>query len=307
MITKAAIHNRANMGQQQRKDVMVSESALVVSDSSPPPTTETHTPTVAEIELAALLRLKEPRQYNDLLPPLDEEEFELLHKVLIESPKLEHRSHLRLDFDNNFILELAQLQKHQTLPPSEAGAFCSPHLINHILAKERSFSAAKKKMQVGWEGRISSYVNAPGRSWGKDTDTVYAPMIWNNKHWVGLAINISLGIIELLDPNPDLYSKRKVDRMMSPLLNMFPYLVHKLCVSTTQSNSLKPYTWTRVPNLYNNKRSGDCGPVSAKFMEMHASGDPAPHMSGMKDILVDQLRKQYALDLYHDLVLPIYF
>lgn len=132
-------------------------------------------------------------------------------------------------------------------------------------------------------------------------------MIWNDKHWVGLAINISLGMVEVLDPNPDLNADKKVDRFLKPLLNMLPYIVHKLCISVTQSNGLKPYTWSRLTDVYKNNRSGDCGPVAVKFMEMHAAGDPAPHMVGINDNIVDQQRKQYAMDIYKELVLPIYF
>uniref|UniRef100_A0A1J3F9R7 Uncharacterized protein n=1 Tax=Noccaea caerulescens TaxID=107243 RepID=A0A1J3F9R7_NOCCA len=145
----------------RREDIDV--DALVVSDSSPPPPSQKHSPSEAEIELAAIMDLKHPRPYNDLLPPFDEQEFHLFQQVIMSSPKLEHHTHLHLDFNNQFLLELATPQnwvstqtnhtypslafdhqhmevlmiwlsnRHQTLPPSEAGTFCSPHLINHIL------------------------------------------------------------------------------------------------------------------------------------------------------------------------------
>ncbi|KAF3521162.1 hypothetical protein DY000_02058851 [Brassica cretica] len=47
-------------------------------------------------------------------------------------------------------------------------------------------------------------------------------------------------------------------------------------------------------------------PLSVKFMEMHANGGPEPYMCGLTDPLVDELRKQYALDIYKSIALPIY-
>ena len=41
-------------------------------------------------------------------------------------------------------------------------------------------------------------------------------------------------------------------------------------------------------------------------MEMHANSGPEPYMRGLTDPLVDELRKQYALDIYKSIALPIY-
>ncbi|CAH2034703.1 unnamed protein product [Thlaspi arvense] len=151
---------------------------------------------------------------------------------------------------------------------------------------------------------MSRYVNVPGKTWVLDTDTVYVPMCWKVQHWVGLAINISLSHIEILDPYPPLKYDRQVEK---PICDMFPYVVKNLCPQASQQQGASPYTWNRVKDIYLNQRSGDCGPVSIKFMEIHSAGDPDPHMFGLTDNHVDAFRKQYALDLYRGLVMPLYF
>ncbi|KAL0647534.1 hypothetical protein Bca4012_045825 [Brassica carinata] len=45
---------------------------------------------------------------------------------------------------------------------------------------------------------------------------------------------------------------------------------------------------------------------SIKFMELHSHGDPLPHMSGITDGTIDDLCKQYAMDVYKTVVLPAY-
>ncbi|KAF8048001.1 hypothetical protein N665_2731s0002 [Sinapis alba] len=158
------------------------------------------------------------------------------------------------------------------------------------------------------EDTLTEIVLKPGRKWMEDVTTVYTPMIWADTHWVGLAINLDLGLVEILDPLPTLYADRKVARFMDPVLKSLPYLVKKVAMyEPTQFRNLEPFTWTRVPDIYINERSGDCGPVSVKFMELHAHGDPAPHMSGITDRTVDAFRKQYTLDIYKTYVLPAYY
>ena len=42
-------------------------------------------------------------------------------------------------------------------------------------------------------------------------------------------------------------------------------------------------------------------------MEMHANGDPDLHMAELTDVMVVTLRKQYAIDIYRNIVIPTYF
>ncbi|CAN7093827.1 unnamed protein product [Brassica rapa subsp. narinosa] len=95
---------------------------------------------------------------------------------------------------------------------------------------------------------------------------------------------------------------------MLGLVTTLPYLVKKVAMcELTQFSGLKKFVWKRVPGLYQNTRSGDCGPVSMKFLEMHAHGDPIHHMESLTDKAVDDIRKQYALDIYKTIVMPSYY
>src|SRR5690606_29063363 len=124
----------------------------------------------------------------------------------------------------------------------------------------------------------------------------------------GLVINLDMGLVEILDPLPSLFGNRRVERFMQPIVNALSYLINKVATShQNQSNALKPFLWSRIPDLYTNTRSGDCGPVSMKFLEMHAHGDLAPHISNITDEDVYAFRKQYALDIYKTIVLPSYY
>lgn len=199
-------------------------------------------------------------------------------------------------------------ERHVALLHSQKLCFTTPYLTSGIKEMWPKFGKSRKKDTFIWGRQLSDIVLMPGRKWMEDVTTVYTPMIWADKHWVGLAINLDLGLVEILDPMIGLYSDYKVQRFMNPVLKSLPYLVKKVAkYELTQFRRLEPFTWTRIKDSYNNERSGDCGPVSVKFMEMHAFGDPEPCMSGITDRMVDAFRKQYVLDLYKTFVIPTYY
>ncbi|KAJ4891588.1 hypothetical protein Rs2_31336 [Raphanus sativus] len=127
------------------------------------------------------------------------------------------------------------------------------------------------------------------------------------EHWVGLCISLTEWSILVLDPNPRLNSIEEVSRLMKPLATMLPYIAQKVCPSVSAGDSqVETFLVDRLGGAYMNLRSGDCGPVAAKFMEMLATGNRNPTVAGLTDELVDIFRKQYAMDIYARLVVPLY-
>lgn len=196
---------------------------------------------------------------------------------------------------------------YKTMLYAEQSIFVSPWLTSYIQKKWRQFNAAYDKGKFRWDKQLSKLVLLPGQTWVSNIHTIYAPMIWADKHWVGLAINLPLSHVEVLDSLPALYDDSKVQRFLAPVLEMLPFVINQLTTNTpSQFAGDRPFTWTRRKDLYINNRGGDCGPLCVKFMEMHANGDPEPYMRGLTDPIVDALRKQYALDIYKSIVLPLY-
>ncbi|KAG2332602.1 hypothetical protein Bca52824_003782 [Brassica carinata] len=240
-----------------------------------------------------------------------------LHSMLHITPS-------KFEFSNKFLLEIGEPQtwvttfhmeilmymlaeRHRELLYREQLAFTTPFLASGIQEIWKRFKLIRRKDRFQWDKRLTELVLKPGQKWIEDVITIYTPMCWDEKHWVELAINLNLGCVEILDPLPSLYSDKKVVKFMEGVLTSLPYLVKKVAKhQQTQFRGLKPFYWKRMEDIYTNERSGDCGPVSIKFMELHANGDPAPHMSGITDCVVDDLRKQYAMDIYKTIVIPAY-
>lgn len=132
-------------------------------------------------------------------------------------------------------------------------------------------------------------------------------MIWDDDHWVGLVINLGMWFVQILDPNTSLYDDRKVKRFMAPIVEVLPHLVHKFCKpSVSQDHGFQPFVYSRVNGIYQNLRSGDCGPLAMKLLEIQASDSNDEKMAEINDELVNDLRRQYAMDVYEFCVAPIY-
>ncbi|KAJ4906091.1 ULP_PROTEASE domain-containing protein [Raphanus sativus] len=206
-----------------------------------------------------------------------------------------------LNFDQSQHMEILMYM----LAGREKLAFTTPFLTSSIQEVWKRFKLIRRKDIFKWDNNLTDLVLKPGKKWMEDMVTIYTPMIWGDRHWVGLAINLDMGYVEIMDPQPSLYADKKVVKFMEGLLTSLPYLVKKVAKpQQTQFRGLKPFYSKRMKDI--NERGSDCGPLSIKFMELHAHGDPDPQMSGITDTDVDDLRKQYAMDVYKTIVLPAY-
>ncbi|KFK31899.1 hypothetical protein AALP_AA6G173600 [Arabis alpina] len=273
---------------------------------------EDGTPTVEVSDIA----MAEDVQYMD--------EFEEFKATLEESEDMEHITKGGFVITSKFLLDLAEPEewvstthmevlmsmlkdRHADVLAAEKSLFETPWFINYLQGKYAAFSKAKLKERVRFDSRLTRYLRSDGKIWFDDVQTVYVPMCWEGKHWVGLAIHLSMWVVEIFDFAPSLYADRKVKRFMAPVLEMLSYVIAKVCTPTaSQGHGLKAMSCKRVEGLYENTRSGDCGPVAVKFMELHLNGNPSGTMSYISDSVVDDFRKHYAMDIYQELVVPLY-
>nr|VDD43125.1 unnamed protein product [Brassica oleracea] len=302
------------------------ETMVELSDSSLCPRSEKHKPVEKEADLAALLLAKERFTMDKIVPEVEDPDYAFFESVLVVNPKVLHLNAGGYNMENQFFLDLATPRKWVSTEHMEAlidyvglrhderlrqrrCIFLKTWFVAHLQGKARSFNAAKfNKGRVVGDGRLSSFLTKEGKRWGEDVDTLYTPMIWDGNHWVGLCISLTDWRVLVLDPNPKLKDMGAVRGLLDSVAQMLPYLVEKVCPPLAEgAYSYEPFAVERMGGgSYENRRSGDCGPVAIKFMELHALGNPHPRMDGLTDDLVNLIRKQFAMDLYKDWVVPLY-
>ncbi|KAF8109298.1 hypothetical protein N665_0098s0026 [Sinapis alba] len=122
-----------------------------------------------------------------------------------------------------------------------------------------------------------------------------------------LCISLVDWSILVMDPNPRLKTTEEVDVLMEPLATILPYIAKKVCpASAVGEHHLVLFHVERLTGVYENVQSCDYGSVAVKFMEMHATWDNNPMMVGLTDDLVDIFMKQYAMELYISMIVPLY-
>ncbi|KAH0885040.1 hypothetical protein HID58_061136, partial [Brassica napus] len=117
---------------------------------------------------------------------------------------------------------------HKDMLAGVSSIFVSPWLTSYIQKKHWQFERAKHKDRFPTDFRLSSLVLLPGQKSITNVHTIYAPMIWADRHWVGLAINLPRRLVEVLDPLPELNNDRKVKRFLDPVLKMLPFVINKI-------------------------------------------------------------------------------
>jgi len=144
-------------------------------------------------------------------------------------------------------------QRLATTLTNQRAAFVQPWSANHLQGKFKSFKAAKFKSRVRWSEPMKRFIVGPNTEWFTDIDTIYLPMIWDSKHWVGLAINLGVWSVEILDPNTDLYKEDDVQRFIEPVFTILPYLIQRYCKpECSQNHGLQPFIWRQIDGLYKN-------------------------------------------------------
>lgn len=171
------------------------------------------------------------------------------------------------------------------------------------------YEKAKKKSTFAWNSLIKNYLRGvvPSRStklgWYTNVDIVYVPMNWGKRHWVAVVIDLKKREMIILDPFIVNNDKKRLPRLMRPLTELLPIIIREFIKpDEIQGTFPKKFTYVRDENVYQNERSGDCGPLAVKFIELHAQGLP---LDGITDKMVDEMRMKFAVDIYEEFVMSL--
>ncbi|CAH8263757.1 unnamed protein product [Arabidopsis lyrata] len=183
-------------------------------------------------------------------------------------------------------------------------------LFTQLLCSQYSnFVNAAAPSAFLWDPLVASYIEGTGgdrterTTWFKDVNTVYVPMNWGNRHWVGLVICLKSSHIDILDPYVDCSSDNEVATYMELLVTMLPRLLNTSCDPTDIGVLLdSPFSYHRVEGLPQNTRTGDCGPFVMKLIEMHSHDFSVEDMGHIPDAKVDIFRMDYAIHVYEEFI-----
>lgn len=87
---------------------------------------------------------------------------------------------------------------------------------------------------------------------------------------------------------------------MTPLVEMLLGIISHLVSPETSGAQLPPsFTILRLVDVSQSKWTGDFGPLSIKFVELHGQG---LSLEGITEANMDNIRMKYAIDLYEKFI-----
>ncbi|CAN7002770.1 unnamed protein product [Brassica oleracea var. botrytis] len=151
-----------------------------------------------------------------------------------------------------------------------------------------------------YAGTIPSFCQS-NKVWGTDIDDVYAPVNYNDTHWIAMYILIPKRYIVVWDNICSSISLEELDMVMKPFLYMVPYLLVE-CASLDEQRakySPEPFTYERLTSIPH-ARAGDCGVYALKYIECHALGMQFSKKDFAKPI-GKTMRDKMAVDIFKEL------
>ncbi|KAF8099054.1 hypothetical protein N665_0253s0003 [Sinapis alba] len=135
--------------------------------------------------------------------------------------------------------------------------------------------------------------------WGIHVDDIYVSVNYKNNHWLAIWISIPKRHIVVWDSIVGCIRKAQLDQVMTPFVNMVPYLLVE-CAATVEERckySLEPFTYEVVnaPQC----ESGDCGLFALKYIEYHALGFPFSGSLNSKNSKA--IREKMAVDIFEEI------
>ncbi|KAF8092690.1 hypothetical protein N665_0404s0007 [Sinapis alba] len=142
---------------------------------------------------------------------------------------------------------------------------------------------------------------ATNKTWGVDIDDIYAPVNFQNDHWIAIWISIPKRHIVVWDIIVKHISKAQLDEIMEIFLTMVPYLLVE-CASTDEERikySLEPFTYERLTVGVPQCIAGDCGMYALKYMECHAL-EYTSFPAAFFEKNVKHVREKMVHDIFHE-------
>ncbi|ESQ34672.1 hypothetical protein EUTSA_v10009967mg [Eutrema salsugineum] len=130
-------------------------------------------------------------------------------------------------------------------------------------------TAVKDRSKFKFQPSLMSYFQ-PENPMRSLPEYMYFPFNFDQRHWVGVCVNLSSASIIVLDCNASLRSDSALKKEFTPLTNMFPYLLRAYTSKALRDE--KPFTLVRAAGIPQNEINSNSAVTALFLMQAHASG-----------------------------------
>ncbi|CAN8278699.1 unnamed protein product [Cochlearia groenlandica] len=159
----------------------------------------------------------------------------------------------------------------------------------------------KRRTRLPIKKQLCDYVKSR-RNLYTEVDTLLCPFLLEDKHWVGVVVNLNEHALLVLDCNQDLIETPIVDALLTPFASALPYVTRQLAYnSEMRHETLDAFTITRPSLTTRLTDPGLSGIASIMLLLLYAT----KHLDEQIPLTRDQVEsasQNYAVELFHTIM-----
>ncbi|CAN7125294.1 unnamed protein product [Brassica rapa subsp. narinosa] len=152
---------------------------------------------------------------------------------------------------------------------AQSSEFFDTKFVSGIIKTFPRFLKSKKKESFVFP-KVLSDVFPTKDSQNIHPTRYYFPFNVANKHWVGICFDAARGIVTVLDCNTAKFKDASLDKYLTPIVQMLPYVARFACLPIGADPIIQCYDVARPKSLHQHKNPSDCGLMAVLLMATHA-------------------------------------
>lgn len=159
-------------------------------------------------------------------------------------------------------------------------------------------TAVKDRTKIKYDAAILKHFIA-GTEGGDPYDRIYFPFCLDQKHWIGVCLDLQGCTVEVLDCNHGYRSESMMKKDLNPITIVVPHLFNS-AIGNSDPNLRKPYKMVRVKDVPQNNTPTDAATTTVLLIQAHALTDGYGCHEIAKESL-DARAKHLSVLIYRDI------
>ncbi|CAN8232092.1 unnamed protein product [Cochlearia groenlandica] len=169
--------------------------------------------------------------------------------------------------------------------------------LNHIGLLHELIEPAKRRKKLSVKSQLVDYVKSRRDLYTK-VDTLLCPFLMEERHWVGVVVNLSDHELIVLDCNHDIIEDPMVDALLTPFAYALPYVTRQLAFNKEMKHdTLEPFS-IRRPQIKTQLIEPELSGIgSLMLLQLHGHNKLDDNIQLTRDHVVGASQK-YASELF---------
>ncbi|CAN8321685.1 unnamed protein product [Cochlearia groenlandica] len=188
-------------------------------------------------------------------------------------------------------------QKSQTKKPPNYD-FLDCTFLNDIGLLHSLIEPEKRRKKLPIKKQLNDYVKSR-RQFYIEAETFLCPFLLEEKHWVGVVVNLSEHKVIVLDCNRDFIDTPIIEALLTPFASALPYVTRQLAMnSEMKHDSLDPFEIT-IPPLKTKLADPELSGVASMMLLLLHAHNQLDDQAVLSRNVVEEAMQHYGVELFY--------